>query len=383
MDRLRQVTTIVRSSSVRWAIVIVLLAMGAGQLEAAPSSRVWTDRQGKQVKARFVRMHDGKVVLNRSGRILKLSPNQLSDEDQEYLKALEIESDLKKKGDGYRTWTDRGGRWVNAQFGDLKEGKVRLVDGEDEKTIPFKKLSPVDQEYVRQQYGDVAARELPPTSTPRQDEPERSWSDRSGKSITAVLVRYSNGEIVLKKNEDYRALSWSKLSKADQRYVRKQLTAQGEGKMLPVDPPPTIASKPQNSRSSAKRSSSNRSTGTGRSRSEQMLAEQRARDRRREKQRAEARRREEAKLREKERQYQKLVEERMRTNSDLPQHGFTLERRCSQCNQVVTGNYCPNCNSSHSRRPSGGEFRHWARLILAIVVGLCSFAGWIWRKMRQ
>lgn len=50
--------------------------------------RMWTDAQGKQVKAKFVRINGRNVVLNRSGRILIVPYDNLSQADQDYVAEL-------------------------------------------------------------------------------------------------------------------------------------------------------------------------------------------------------------------------------------------------------------------------------------------------------
>lgn len=50
--------------------------------------RTWRDVRGKQTVGKFVRMHDGNVVLLRGGRVVSVPFNSLSKTDQEYLRDL-------------------------------------------------------------------------------------------------------------------------------------------------------------------------------------------------------------------------------------------------------------------------------------------------------
>jgi hypothetical protein len=65
-------------------LVIFLLLFSGSALHA----RVWTDRQGRQIEAQFVRVRGENVVLQRGAKPLVIALKELCDEDQEYLKEL-------------------------------------------------------------------------------------------------------------------------------------------------------------------------------------------------------------------------------------------------------------------------------------------------------
>ena len=54
----------------------------------ATEQRMWMDAQGKQVKAKFVRMNGQNVVLSRSGRVSTVPYYNLSQADQDYVAEL-------------------------------------------------------------------------------------------------------------------------------------------------------------------------------------------------------------------------------------------------------------------------------------------------------
>lgn len=67
----------------------VILALLIGWL-AAPSlwARIWTDRQGRQTDAQFVRLKGESVVLQKGLKPLVIPFKEFCDEDQEYIKGL-------------------------------------------------------------------------------------------------------------------------------------------------------------------------------------------------------------------------------------------------------------------------------------------------------
>lgn len=48
--------------------------------------RTWTDQQGKQVEAEYLRVHNGRVILKQKGRVIPIPFEQLSAADQEFLR---------------------------------------------------------------------------------------------------------------------------------------------------------------------------------------------------------------------------------------------------------------------------------------------------------
>lgn len=67
----------------------IILALLIGWL-AAPSlwARVWTDRQGRQTDAQFIRLKGDNVVLQKGMKPLLIPLKEFCDEDQEYIKEL-------------------------------------------------------------------------------------------------------------------------------------------------------------------------------------------------------------------------------------------------------------------------------------------------------
>ena len=80
-------------SSALMLIAVVLLGVCTSIVHA----RQWTDNQGRAIEARFVRMHEGSVVLMKGKKVLKVDFYQLSEADQQYLR-----DELDKMGLSYQ-----------------------------------------------------------------------------------------------------------------------------------------------------------------------------------------------------------------------------------------------------------------------------------------
>jgi hypothetical protein len=61
---------------------------GTGGKQSATDIRVWRDELGNQITARFVRVHEGNVILSRGARVQSLPFTSLSREDRQYLHDL-------------------------------------------------------------------------------------------------------------------------------------------------------------------------------------------------------------------------------------------------------------------------------------------------------
>lgn len=53
---------------------------------AVAETRNWRDSKGKQTQAKFVRIHEGNVILSRAGRSISIPFSSLSRQDQEYIR---------------------------------------------------------------------------------------------------------------------------------------------------------------------------------------------------------------------------------------------------------------------------------------------------------
>jgi hypothetical protein len=163
-------------------ILAVAIALGA----ASAFARTWTDTQGRQIQGKFVRYHDGNVVILRGGKAITVPFESLSDADQQYVrkelkaKGLEdllsspeemsrpLDADGKLPTPGAeRTWTSNDGKQIRARLVGILNDQVTLLYQEREVTLPLSRLSAADQEYVNRQKAKRQKKAEPARANPQ------------------------------------------------------------------------------------------------------------------------------------------------------------------------------------------------------------------------
>ncbi|MBN2024289.1 MAG: hypothetical protein JW809_16010 [Pirellulales bacterium] len=162
-----------------FCVAVFTLAVLASPCAAAPA-RTWTDCHGKTLSAKFVRVHEGKVVLLYGGQPLTLPFAKFSEEDQQYIRNLLAargkahllppenggdsgdDADAQTDGAGggvaagasspERTWTDVQGRTIQARFVRVEGENAVLLKRGREISVPLARLSVEDQMFVAQQH---------------------------------------------------------------------------------------------------------------------------------------------------------------------------------------------------------------------------------------
>lgn len=129
-----------------------------------------------------------------------------------------------------RTWTSVDGRTVEAELVRVDGDKVEIKTEKGLFRLELSKLSPEDQEFVRQQ---SAASELKrPTKMRIED---REWTLREGK-VKARFVRAKDANIQLKRGNKLITHSILFLTPEDAAYIQDLLESRGELEKLKDDP---------------------------------------------------------------------------------------------------------------------------------------------------
>ncbi|MHC4403166.1 MAG: SHD1 domain-containing protein [Planctomycetota bacterium] len=174
-------------------LLFVLVATLLAGLSTAASARTWRDNQGNQVEAKFVRVHQGNVILNRGGRMLRVPLSDLIAEDRKY-----VEDRL-------------AGRPVDRS----EPSKTEPSSGTDGPSPRLRKSSSGE-------------------GNPADSEPMRTWTDIRGNKLVARFVNVIGNNIVLIKGSRKKAsYPFHGFSQTDQNYVRMIMTARGEGHRVP------------------------------------------------------------------------------------------------------------------------------------------------------
>ena len=155
-------------------LAIVVFAIMVGTC-ATSQARHWTDIDGNEISARFVRVTDGVVYLKKGTRIVEVPFVKFCEEDQEFIRGVVTKSS--KEHD--REWEDRKGRKTKATFVRLEDGKVVLLRKNKEAKVSMENLSAKDQEYVTKKMARRAEAELA-LETPAHLDPPNNLIAGSG-----------------------------------------------------------------------------------------------------------------------------------------------------------------------------------------------------------
>lgn len=179
------------------------LALGVGFVVAA-EGRTWTNFEGKQIEADYVRLDGLNVVLKMQGREVSVPLEKLSDADKQFVFQQQL-----------------GGA-----AGPAAESPFTPVGDSDEpgSSDPGKKAT--------------ASETTTPRKTNKSDNADgvarmRSWKDNKGKTIRAKYVRIHGENVVLMQGSKTVSCAIADLSTEDQEFLRQFLTARGEGNLMP------------------------------------------------------------------------------------------------------------------------------------------------------
>jgi len=189
-------------------LVWLLLVFSAIATNRAGEVRTWTNKEGRTMQAEFLREVDGDVTFVREGKLLTLSLDQLSDEDQKFIRNAEANKKVEDPPP--------------------PAGAPRPAD---DSPHPFD--SPTTSDSKSSLTKSKVAIE------------ERTWRDLRGKPQTGKFVRMHQGFVVISSGSRAIRVPYYTLSQPDREYLRELLTARGELAQLPpempIEPPADIA----------------------------------------------------------------------------------------------------------------------------------------------
>jgi hypothetical protein len=267
------------------AICLVLpMLLFAGQ---ALFARNWTDKRGRQIEAKFIRVDGDNVVLQKGSKPITVPFAQLSGEDQDYVRSLTEKKSKPKDSDDDNPFEDAD----DSPFSKSDEPKAKSTDednpfeevGESPATKPAKqtkskseaddddspfqdaddppavkpkkpKAKSTDDDSASKKSADAPKpppaekpKPLPKTAKDRAADEikngefaEREWSDKKGNKLKATFVRLEDSKVVLLQNGKERTFPMDQFTYDDKLYIRRAaLEAQKHPKQIAKndDPP--------------------------------------------------------------------------------------------------------------------------------------------------
>jgi hypothetical protein len=160
------------------------------------------------------------------------------------------------RGDELRTWTDATGRKVEAKFVRVEDGEVTLDKAGQTLKVPLERFSSADQQYIREKTNSGnAAKTSGPNDAKKEagnKEPKskateaaaelrraREWKLAAGGPFKARFERFFGQKVILVQGNKVRPVDFSLLSSADRDFLRQNFEAQGKGDLVPKYVPPT------------------------------------------------------------------------------------------------------------------------------------------------
>jgi DNA-directed RNA polymerase subunit RPC12/RpoP len=253
---------------------------------AAPS-RTWVDKQGRSLTGSFEGVKNGIVSIKSGNRTLRVPYESLSERDQIYVRD-EVEKskssppaksgqpkDEKAGNDPGpakdpiatpsvselvasipaptpelleeprpRTWTDLAGNQVEATFLGMDERRrVRLRSDRTTTTFPLTNFSSADLIYLRDLIREDVNREvfpdapLTPLTAEQQNTGYRTWTDRRGRKLNALLDGFRNRYFVLRLTDGtFREVPKIGFAAADRDEAERILAARPKPVVPPIGP---------------------------------------------------------------------------------------------------------------------------------------------------
>ncbi len=170
-------------------LLAVLFAVIVG-LAGTAAARTWKDRTGRTLEADFVRLNGDKVVLSVNGRDVEVELSKLSDEDQEVAR------------------------------------KLAAGDAPDE---------PADKPDTTRQDDEKEPAPAPTRKLPDMTKP-RKWTDRDGKSVNAIFSILIRDKVMLRSGTQSVQVPYAEFCDDDQEIIRLHMESERRGLSVPPGP---------------------------------------------------------------------------------------------------------------------------------------------------
>ncbi len=185
-------------ASFRPWLACALLAGVSGIAEA----RTWTNYQGRQIEAEYVRLDGQNVVLLMAGREVSVPLANLSDADKQF---------------------------IFQRIAGVPEANPAPAGPTEE---------PEESEDGKSEDDDNESSSSTPSEPRRADETDgvarmRNWTDRQGKHIRAKYIRIHGAQVVLMQGRKTVTCAIANLSAEDQEFLWAFLNARGESDLMP------------------------------------------------------------------------------------------------------------------------------------------------------
>jgi hypothetical protein len=179
---------------------------------------IWTDTNGQQIEAEFVRCSADTLTISMQGQELVLPISSLS----AFSKALAIKlrsESAPAKPANLHTWKDLQGRVIQAEFLEASSSTVKLLWNGQPFELPIPTLSQESKNLVRKLSGGTSAanpstpplvKPASPSSPPKGTDPngpldlsvDQTWLSADGRTLKAKFINFESDELTLLTSSD-------------------------------------------------------------------------------------------------------------------------------------------------------------------------------------
>lgn len=129
-------------------IQATLLCLASFAFGEIGEPRVWTDTQGREIKAQLLKIEAEAILIKVGTKEFLMDLNKLSDADQEFVRKMRPRVRAGQIG-AMRKWTDVKGRQIEARLMRIiDKDTVQITVGAKEYTMRLANLSDADKQYV-------------------------------------------------------------------------------------------------------------------------------------------------------------------------------------------------------------------------------------------
>jgi predicted RNA-binding Zn-ribbon protein involved in translation (DUF1610 family) len=195
--------------------------------------RTWTNRDGKEIEADFIDVDEERATLKlRTGKEVKVRLDLLCDDDQQFLRGLLARRRLRQA-----TLTEGDSEQPAAKLpSNLEEGTQEASEEDTSSTAAAGASDDTDDAYSEEGSGKSAS------GTKKTHKAEtRTWTDLQGNRVTGKFVRIQGSNVMILRGNRPAFTDFWQLSAEDQQYVRELLVSRGQSDLIPKSNPGQVA----------------------------------------------------------------------------------------------------------------------------------------------
>jgi hypothetical protein len=204
---------------------------------AAAKERTWTDVDGRTMRGEFLRELGDEVALLVDGKLVTIPLARLSPRDQQAVRDLAAGREVADDPPPTPAPEPTSEPAPTASSVPATPAPAASDDSVVEVTPIPAATPPAAAPQPERTERPAPAASLTPGRRPKAA-PNRTWTDSQGRQVSGKFVRVFNGKVMISRPGGIVPVGFYDLSAADQEYVKQVLTERGEESLIPPKPVP-------------------------------------------------------------------------------------------------------------------------------------------------